>query len=220
MSDPNATYNPLDYDNLTLNLVRELLTRGPYPVPPGKAFAGAGVYALFYNGDFEPYARLRSPAADVPIYVGKAIPAGGRKGQASGANAAGQSLFGRLIEHARSIDAATNLNLADFACRYLVVTPLWISMAERFLIENFQPIWNVYIEGFGIHDPGSGRHQGENSWWDSLHPGRPFAARLRQTRSQSDARKRLAEWYERQAKDPEAARRQAEEAAAEEPEEA
>jgi hypothetical protein len=129
-------------------------------------------------------------------------------------------LSGRLAEHARSIDAASNLKLADFACRYLVVTPLWISMAERFLIENFQPIWNVCIEGFGIHDPGSGRRQGENSWWDTLHPGRPFAARLRQTRSVAAARKRLAEWYERQAKDPKSARKQAKEAAEKESEQA
>ena len=189
------------------------MIRGPYPLPPATRFAGSGVYALFYNGDFLPYARERSPAADRPIYVGKAVPAGSRMGRQTGANALGRRLFGRLSEHARTIDTATNLKLSDFSCRYLVVTPLWITMAERFLIENFQPIWNVCIDGFGPHDPGSGRHQGRIPWWHALHPGRPWAPKLRQTRSQDDALRRLAEWYERQAADPEAARRQAEQVA-------
>lgn len=213
-------YNPLDYHNLTVNLVRELMDRVPVVLPLPELFAGAGVYALFYAGEFEPYGPVASPDFKRPIYVGKAVPAGARKGLASGARAAGQPLFGRLNEHARSISDARNLELADFRCRYLVVTPLWITMAERFLIENFQPIWNVCIDGFGLHDPGRGRHAGEIPWWDALHPGRQWAGQLRQTRTESDARTRLTAFLEKQRTRPEEAaaeaRRAAAEAAAEE----
>lgn len=71
-----AEYNPLDYDNLTLNCVRELMSRGPYTLPFQHPFPGAGVYALFYTGDLPTYTLLRSPEAAQPIYVGKAVPPG------------------------------------------------------------------------------------------------------------------------------------------------
>lgn len=193
MADPYREYNPLDYDNLTINLIRELMGRDPHPLPLPTTFTGAGVYALFYDGPFPPYAPVRSPDASRPIYVGKAVPAGARTGRIRGTTAGGQALYKRLAEHAESIqDAASTLALGDFRCRFLVVTPLWITMAERFLIEYYQPVWNVCLPGFGVHDPGKGRHQGEISWWDALHPGRPWAARLRQTRTATDAATHLA----------------------------
>lgn len=189
----SAEYNPLDYANLTRNCVNELMTRGPFSMPPPGPFSGAGVYALFYDGDFSPYQSLCSPDATHPIYVGKAVPPGGRKGGMGlpGEPVSGHPLYNRLTQHVGSIQAAANLQLLDFRCRYLVVTPLWITMAERFLIEHYRPIWITCIDGFGNHDPGVGRHQGEISWWDVLHPGRPWAARLRQTRTQTDALARL-----------------------------
>lgn len=187
-------YNPLDYDNLTKGCVEELMRRGPYPLPLTERFTGAGVYALFYNGTFAPYALIRSPKADRPIYVGKAVPPGARKGALLGKDVRGADLSKRITEHVESIRAASNLRIEDFRCRYLVVTPLWITMAERFLIEHYRPLWNVCIEGFGIHDPGSGRHQGEISWWDALHPGRAFAKNLRQTRTTEHAAARVNEF--------------------------
>lgn len=64
-------------------------------------------------------------------------------------------------------------------------------MAERFLIEHYRPVWNLCIEGFGLHDPGKGRHAGEVPWWDALHPGRSWAAKLRQTKTVNEALRRL-----------------------------
>jgi len=186
------------------------MARGPFALPPAQPFTGAGVYALFYKGNFGPYRRVRSPKSERAIYVGSAVPAGSRKGLVEGGKVSGPVLYSRLAHHAGSISAATNLDLADFTCRYLVVTPLWITMAERFLITNFRPIWNLVIEGFGLHDPGKGRHQGEIPWWDSLHPGRTWAKRLRQTRTAAAAITRLDEWFEMQESHPEAARKQAE----------
>lgn len=202
-------YNPLDYRNLTVNLIRELMSRGPDALPPGERFRGAGVYALFYDGSFEPYVPFRSPAAERPIYVGKAVPKGARKGATRGATSMGTELYGRLVEHARSIGQATSLDLADFSCRFLVVTPLWITMAERFLIEEFQPVWNVCMEGFGAHDAGAGRRAGEVSWWDAMHAGRPHAAQQLHTRTQMDAMERLRAFRERLASDPAAVRAEA-----------
>ncbi len=179
-------YDPLDYDNLTMNLVRELMARDPKPLPLGESFVGPGVYALFYDGDYPPYEKIRSPSADLPIYVGKAVPPGARKG-GTDSGASSSKLYNRIREHARSIESAENLRVEDFRCRYLVVVPLWITMAERFLIEHYQPCWNVCIEGFGQHDPGKGRHQGERSWWDTLHSGRSWADKLRKGKSPQEA---------------------------------
>jgi hypothetical protein len=46
------------------------------------------------------------------------------------------------------------------------------------LIERFKPVWNHVLDGFGNHDPGSGRHQGLTPLWDTLHPGREWAEHL------------------------------------------
>ena len=81
----------------------------------------------------------------------------------------------RLREHAKSIEEAENLKLDHFSCRYLICDDIWIPLGESLLIERFQPPWNVLIEGFGIHTPGSGRKKQEKSKWDTLHPGRSLA---------------------------------------------
>ena len=188
----NEEYNPLDYDNLTKHCVRELMTREPVTLPVER-FSGSGVYALFYRGSIPFYASLYSPEAQVPIYVGKAVPPGARKGAIL--NKRSYALHGRIMEHMRSLGAADNLFVGDFLCRYLVVTPLWIAMAERFLIEHYRPLWNVWVDGFGNHPPGKGRPAGEISWWDALHPGREWAALLRQTRTQPQAIDHVAAYF-------------------------
>jgi hypothetical protein len=208
-------FNPLDYANLTKNVVEELMRQGPFALPPDRKFAGAGVYALFYVGNDDEYAAERSLGAKRPIYVGKAVPRGARKGVLAG-GPVGTNLYDRLAEHASSIEAAGDLKTGDFLARYLVVEPLWIVMAELFLITNFKPLWNLQLDGFGNHDPGSGRHQGEISWWDARHPGRTWSARLRQTRTQEQAKERIREYHRLQAADPVALERLAEEAAEEE----
>ena len=50
--------------------------------------------------------------------------------------------------------------------------------AEAELIRRYGPLWNSVIDGFGNHDPGSGRYNQAKSEWDVLHPGRPWADRL------------------------------------------
>jgi len=191
---PDKPYNPLDYDNLTVNLVRALMARDPVRLPPSEIFAGPGVYALFYRGRFEPYLPISSAKCKIPIYVGKAVPPGSRKG-GGGKDQTEPVLYRRLKQHTASLAAAENLEIADFWCRHLTVVPLWITMAERFLIEYYGPIWNVCIDGFGIHNPGKGRHAGEIPWWDALHPGRPWARKLRQVKTADTALGKINDFF-------------------------
>lgn len=69
----------------------------------------------------------------------------------------GRFLHGRLREHAESVRAAENLNIDNFAARWLVVDDIWIPLGETLLIGKFQPVWNRLLDGFGNHDPGAGR---------------------------------------------------------------
>lgn len=174
-------YNPLDKRNLGVSVADALLERPILPLPPADSFVGAGIYAIYYVGNFEAYRPITERNRDnkfaVPIYVGKAVPAGARKGGFGLDIAPGQVLYNRLREHAESIEQAKNLSFADFHCRYLVVDDIWIPLGEAMMISKFVPIWNRVIDGYGNHDPGKGRYQQQRSPWDVIHPGRPWAER-------------------------------------------
>ena len=176
-------YSPLSLDNLAASVAEAMLKRGAVSMSALEPFAGGGLYALYYVGKFPAYRKIRrmneGGLFGMPIYVGKATPSGGRKGKAAPLSAMAGALFGRLREHAGSVSAASNLALEDFFCRFLVVEDIWIPMSEGLLIAKFSPLWNVLIDGFGNHDPGSGRHAGLVPRWDVLHPGRKWAERLR-----------------------------------------
>jgi hypothetical protein len=159
-----------------------MLKRPVSPLPPDENFNGAGIYAIYYAGNFAPYKPIakKNQGEDPvsPIYVGKAVPPGARKGGFGLGADPGNALLKRLKEHARSIQEAKNLDIEDFSCRYLVCEDIWIPLGEALLIERFQPPWNVLIEGFGIHTPGKGRKKQEMSKWDTLHWGRNLARGL------------------------------------------
>ncbi len=171
-------FNPLDKKNLGASVAEAMLEQAPIPLGEVKSFVGVGIYAIYYVGSFEAYAPLaernRGGAFRAPIYVGKAVPAGARKGGGVGANGS-RALYLRLREHADSIASVGNLSLDDFHCRFLVVDDIWIPLGESLLIAKFAPVWNAVIDGFGNHDPGSGRYKGLKPKWDVLHPGRSWA---------------------------------------------
>jgi hypothetical protein len=175
-------YNPLDKRRLGESVAKALLERPVTTLPPPESFRGAGIYALYYAGPFPAYQRLAARnAADqwaAPIYVGKAVPPGARKGGYGLGETPGEVLYRRLAEHAASINQAGNLELADFRCRHLVVDDIWIPLGETLLISMFNPIWNKLLDGFGNHDPGAGRYNQQRSLWDVVHPGRTWADRL------------------------------------------
>lgn len=177
-------FNPLDKKNLGISVAEALLETSPYKLPPN-IFIGAGIYSIYYIGDFELYENIaeknRNNKFNQPIYVGKAVPAGARKGGFGLGEDPGTVLFKRMKEHADSIDRAKNLDLNDFYCKYLVVDDIWIPLAESMLIEMFNPLWNKKIDGFGNHDPGKGRYNQKRSLWDTLHPGREWAYKLNES---------------------------------------
>ena len=174
-------FNPLDKRNLGESIADALLETQVHSLPP-ESFIGAGVYALYYTGSFSAYRELSAVNKDnqfrCPIYVGKAVPAGARKGGLGLEVEHGQALFRRLAEHSESVSSASNLKSSDFFCRFLVVDDIWIPLAESMLIERFKPVWNRILDGFGNHDPGKGRYNGMMPQWDCLHPGRSWAERL------------------------------------------
>ena len=167
------TYDPLSVDELGQNAARALIGYPAVSLPP-ESFMGAGVYTLHYVGSFPAYAGMGDGE---PIYVGKANPPGGRQGRRSAATPS-PALHSRLSKHARSVEAVENLELGDFCCRWLVLDPVWIGLTEQVLISEYQPLWNVVVEGFGINAPGKGRRNQARSQWDTVHPGRPEVADL------------------------------------------
>ncbi len=149
---------------------------------PPVSFNGTGVYALYYAGRFPLYTPLSDAnrkATQYPIYVGKAVPTGWRLGRVRDSDE--PKLYARLREHARSIGRAENLELDAFWCRFMVLkgdTGDLIVPVEAELIRQYGPLWNTAIDGFGNHDPGSGRYDQSPSEWDTLHPGRAWVEKL------------------------------------------
>src|SRR5690554_496697 len=114
-------FNPLDKKNLGASVAEALLTKETHPLGEIAAFEGAGIYAIYYTGDFEAYHSLarfnQNNQFHWPVYVGKAVPAGIRVG-GNLELPAGKVLYKRLKEHASSISATENLDIKDFHCRF------------------------------------------------------------------------------------------------------
>lgn len=195
-------YNPLDKVNLGKSVADALLSRPVEPLGQIAPFEGAGIYVLYYKGAHESYAPIAKAnvvGAHWPIYIGKAIPSGGRKGASLSASARGNSLYKRLTEHRDSIreveQSSASLAVADFDVRYLTVDDIWIPLGESLLIAQFRPVWNIALDGFGNHDPGKGRYSGLRPLWDHLHSGRPWAARCAgRTESIDDVNQKITDF--------------------------
>jgi hypothetical protein len=175
-------YNPLDKMNLGRSVADALLLQPVAALAAASDLVGAGVYAIYYTGNFAPYLpvseRNREGRNGQPIYVGKAVPKGARRGGLTFDASTGRALRDRLRQHAASIREATNLHLDDFFFRSLTIDDIWIPLGENMMIELYRPIWNVVIDGFGNKTPGVRRETQYRSSWDVLHPGRRFAERL------------------------------------------
>lgn len=161
---------------------------------PPESFLGTGVYALYYTGRnplYKRYAELNRLSYGYPIYVGKAVPKGWRQSRLSD-DSLNQSreLIGRLREHSRSIALCSDLLLEDFMCRFVIFEEEgsnMISTIEAALIKLNRPLWNVAVDGFGNHDPGSGRYEQAKSDWDVIHEGRVWANRCKGAHTEKNA---------------------------------
>lgn len=138
----------------------------------GKAY-GSGVYAIYYTGQDEPYAPVSG--TETPVYVGKADPPANAKSVLE----QGTKLTDRLNEHRKNIEKVTGIDVADFEYRALAVQSGYQSSAEIHLIRLFKPIWNnetKILFGLGKHGDAATTRANNQSPWDTLHPGRAWAA--------------------------------------------
>ncbi len=84
MSTP---YDPLDLRTLAESMVKVVLEQRVYPLGEIPSFEGAGVYVIYYTGNYDPYKSIaqknKGNKWNQPIYVGEAARKGGRKGGAA-----------------------------------------------------------------------------------------------------------------------------------------
>jgi hypothetical protein len=137
---------------------------------------GSGVYAIYYTGEFAAYSAISK--SETPIYVGQAAPI---VSNARTPREQGPRLCSRLSDHRKNIaKAASTLKLEDFEFRSLVVQSGWETAAEDYLIHLFRPIWNSetnILYGLGKHGDSAETRANSRSPWDTLHPGRAWAAK-------------------------------------------
>lgn len=158
-----------------------------------KGFYGAGVYAIYYVGDFAPYAPVTG--TETPIYVGKADPEGNPKSPVD----QGTKLFDRLKEHRKSIRKVNHIESSDFECRYLAVQSGYQAAAERHLIGLFKPLWNNetrVLFGIGKHGDSAETRTNNKSPWDTLHPGREWATNNPEAVSREEIIARVGRHFE------------------------
>lgn len=175
------------------------------PLPPSEKFLGTGVYALYYTGRnklYEKYAQLNRLSYDYPIYVGKAVPSGWRQNRVSDSQSSQSGeLYNRLKQHAASIRSVSGLRISDFTCRFVIFEDAgsdMIGTIEAALIKLNNPLWNTTLDGFGNHDPGSGRYEQAKSDWDIIHPGRKWADKCKgRTTSRNVIFKAISSYFNR-----------------------
>jgi len=176
----NPPYNPLDKANLGESVANAILSQKYSSLPPERFF-GVGIYAIYYFGEDPLYNLIseynRTSKIGWPLYVGKAIPKGGRKGVFSQEDKS-TSLFDRLRKHSKTIAEVNNLDLEDFKCKYLTIDSIWIPLGEQLLIDKYKPLWNSSVDGFGNNDPGGRRYSGAIPDWHLLHPGVGWVKRM------------------------------------------
>jgi len=195
----NDLFNPLDKRNLGISIASAIFSQKPISLDTLVSFKGAGIYTLYYVGNFNhylPLAKKNRTTLEYPIYAGKAVPEGARRGGMGLDVPQGQYLYKRLNEHRKSIEAVDNLKIEDFFCRYLLVDEIWIPLGESLLIEKSKPLWNNVIDGFGNHDPGKGRANQQISPWDTLHPGRIWANKLPPGKSLQEINESIKNYFE------------------------
>jgi hypothetical protein len=175
ISMPTSIFDPSSPKVIGRFTSLALIAQTLHPLSAIGKFYGSGVYAIYYRGDFPLYAPLSG--TETPIYVGQAAPS------SQGARTAreqGPRLAARLNDHRKNIlKAISTLNLDDFDARFLVVQSGWETAAEDYLIHLFRPVWNSetnILYGLGKHGDDAKTRQNKRSPWDTLHPGRKWAA--------------------------------------------
>jgi Eco29kI restriction endonuclease len=175
IAQPTAIFDPSNPEVVGRFVALALVAQERNPLAHIPRFYGSGVYAIYYKGSFPAYQPISG--TETPIYVGQASPA---ISNARSPSEQGPKLCGRLTDHRKNIGkAASTLQLADFEFRSLVVQSGWETAAEDYLIHLFSPIWNSetnILYGLGKHGDSATTRANRRSPWDTLHPGRAWAA--------------------------------------------
>ena len=162
--------------NLGRSVQWALLARSAVRLDMLPVFDGCGIYALYYAGPLPLYTSISSKDCQIPIYVGKADPEGGRKGLNVTPAWEGRKLRTRLLQHRRKLNASDNFKAEEFFTRYLPADDLFTPMAERLMISGFRPVWNLVLTGFGVNQQGGPREAEQlRPAWHELHRGVPWA---------------------------------------------
>lgn len=175
IAQPTSVFDPSNPKVVGRFVALAMVAQDRHPLSDIPKFYGSGVYAIYYKGIFSAYQPIS--ATESPIYVGQASPA---IRNARTPTEQGAKLCGRLKDHRKNIGKADGtLGLADFEFRSLVVQSGWESAAEDYLIHLFRPIWNSetnILYGLGKHGDSAITRANKRSPWDTLHPGRAWAA--------------------------------------------
>jgi hypothetical protein len=173
----NIVFNPLEKKHLGESVGDAFLRQPVLPFADLKPFSGTGIYAIYYTGDFDAYSlivtRNLNGKFSAPIYVGGA-PSNGNFDEESTKSYSSSEIYNQLLQHAKSLEDASNLDLHDFYYRHLVVDDIWIPLGRSQLIAWFDPLWNKLVDGF-YNNPGLVNFSNLLPRWDLLHPGRPRA---------------------------------------------
>ncbi|KEO60032.1 Eco29kI family restriction endonuclease [Thioclava indica] len=189
---PAAFFDPSEPRLIGHFVALALLSQERNPLESIAPFYGAGVYAIYYTGPADIYAPISG--TETPIYVGKADPPTGAKTVVEQET----KLFARLSEHRKNIEKVQGINLRDFECRALAVQSGYQAAAENHLIRLFWPIWNnetKILFGIGKHGDAATTRANNKSPWDTMHPGRKWAAGNPEAKSADDIRTDVAEHF-------------------------
>lgn len=180
---PDAFFDPAEPRLIGHFVALALISQDRVPLNAMEPFYGAGVYAIYYKGPEDIYEPISG--TETPIYVGKADPPVG----ATSVVQQETKLYGRLNEHRKNIDKVAGIDLADFECRALAVQSGYQAAAESHLINLFWPIWNnetKILFGLGKHGDAATTRANNKSPWDTIHPGRTWAAGNPEAKSTED----------------------------------
>ncbi|MEM8872937.1 MAG: Eco29kI family restriction endonuclease [Planctomycetota bacterium] len=165
-------FDPLSYSGLGDAIASAFIRQPRQPLESFVGGASSGVYALYYHGEHDAYARLRqnwfseSEILKVPIYVGMGITRSNKGVEPVSSN----RLRSRITGYRGKIEKV-DLHSRDFHVVFLTMRDAWAVLAETYLISNFRPVWNVAVQGIGGNAPGRNRGSAFSDW-DALHPGR------------------------------------------------
>ena len=172
---PSALFDPSNPKVVGRFVSLAMVAQSRLPLSNITPFYGSGVYGIYYTGKFKSYLPISK--TETPIYVGQAAP---NISNARTPMEQGDKLSSRLIEHFKNISkASSTLSVSDFEYRALVVQSGWETAAEDYLIHLFHPIWNSetqIVYGLGKHGDSASTRANKRSPWDTLHPGRLWAA--------------------------------------------